>query len=106
MTQRPEYKVEFSPLAWQTPMPGLRYKAYRQGGKQLRLVEYAAEMEPHWCEKGHVGYILEGRFEIKFDDRAEVFGPGDGVFIPPGREHRHMGRSLTPVVVAVFVEEV
>ena len=82
MTQRPEYKVEFSPLAWQMPMPGLRYKAYRQGGRQLRLVEYAAEMEPHWCERATSATFWRAGSKIKFDDRAEVFGPGDGVFIP------------------------
>ena len=105
MMDRGEYKVEFAPIPWQTPMRGLRYKAYRRGEKQLRLVEYAAEMEPHWCDKGHIGYILEGRFEIAFDGGPVTFEPGDGVFIPAGREHRHKARCLTPTVVAIFVEE-
>jgi quercetin dioxygenase-like cupin family protein len=50
--------------------------------------------------------ILDGRFEIKYDSATEVYGPGDGVFIPSGDEHRHMAVALTDVVRAVFVEEV
>jgi quercetin dioxygenase-like cupin family protein len=100
------YKVDFEKLSWETPMTGLRFKALRQEGRQLRLVEYTPEMEPHWCDKGHVGYLLEGRFEIVFDEETAVYEAGDGVFIPPGREHRHMGKALTDVVRAVFVEHV
>lgn len=87
-------------------MAGLRFRAMGQGGRRLRLVEYTKEMEPHWCENGHIGYVLDGKFEIKFDNETAVYEPGDGVFIPPGAEHKHMGRCLTEVVKAVFVEDV
>lgn len=63
-------------------------------------------MDPHWCEKGHIGYVLEGQIEIAFDDEVIVLSPGDGVFIPTGREHRHMGKVLTDLVRIVFVEDV
>ncbi len=101
-----QYKIEFDSLNWDSPMAGVRCKAFRQDGRQLRLVEYTPEMPPHWCEKGHVGWILEGRFEIKFDNEVVIFEQGDGVFIPPGMAHRHNGRALTDVVRVVFVEEV
>jgi ethanolamine utilization protein EutQ (cupin superfamily) len=99
------YKVDFEHLSWETPMKGLRFKVKRQGGRQLRLVEYTREMEPHWCEKGHIGYILEGIFEITFTDEILVFNPGDGVFIPSGKENKHMGKVLTDMVRVIFVEE-
>lgn len=101
-----QYKVDFKSMSWEAPMDGLRFRAVRQDGKQLRLVEYTKDMEPHWCEKGHIGYLLDGEFEIRFDDGVDIFKPGDGIFIPPGRKHRHMGKALTDVVRAVFVEEV
>jgi hypothetical protein len=101
-----DYRMDFSALEWKTLMPGLRCKTWRCGGRQLRLAEYGAGMEPHWCEKGHIGMVLEGRFEIRFDRGIEVYGPGDGVFIPPGPEHRHMARALSPTVLAIFVEDV
>ena len=32
--------------------------------------------------------------------------PADGIFIPPGREHRHMGKALTGTASALFVEDI
>lgn len=100
-----ERRVDFGKLSWQTALKGARSKTMGHGGRQLRLVEYTPAMEPHWCEKGHIGYVLDGRFEIRFDDETAVYEGGDGVFIPSGRQHRHMGRALTDVVRCVFVED-
>jgi quercetin dioxygenase-like cupin family protein len=100
------YRVDFDRVPWEAPMKGLRFKAVRQGGRQLRLVEYTNEMEPHWCEKGHIGYVLEGQLEIRFPGEVCTYAAGDGVFIPAGPEHKHMGRALTDVVRVLFVEEV
>ncbi len=100
------YRVDFSSLTWESPIPGVRHKLQRTGGSCLRLVEYRPEMEPHWCARGHVGMILEGRFEIEFDAGTSVFEPGDGVCIPDGEQHRHRARCLTDVVRAIFVEDV
>ncbi|UCC85040.1 MAG: cupin domain-containing protein [Gemmatimonadota bacterium] len=100
-----QYRIDFESAPWDTPMPGLRHKVVEHGGRRLRLVEYTDEMEPHWCEKGHIGFVLQGRFEIGFADRTYVFGPGEGVFIPSGKEHRHMGRVLASPVRALFVED-
>jgi quercetin dioxygenase-like cupin family protein len=49
--------------------------------------------------------ILDGQFEIRYDTCVEIYGPGDGVFIPSGEEHRHMAVALTGTVRAVFVED-
>lgn len=100
------YKVNFDELSWEKPMEGLRFKALRDGGKQLRIVEYTPDMDPHWCDKGHFGCVLSGRFEIKFGNVTEVYEEGDGVFIPSGAEHRHMGKALTDVVRVIFVEDI
>jgi hypothetical protein len=72
------YKVDFEHRAWLPALKGVRHKLVRHGGRQLRLVEYTAEMEPHWCERGHIGYILQGRFELEFDGSTLELGPGDG----------------------------
>ena len=99
------YKVDFESAAWESPIPGMRHKFLDQGGRRLRLVEYTPEMAPHWCEKGHIGYVLSGTFEIAFDREVHVYGPGDGVFLPPGKDHRHMGKVLSDAVRIVFVED-
>jgi quercetin dioxygenase-like cupin family protein len=101
-----QYKIDFESSQWETPAEGVRFKAYEQGGRKLRLVEFSKEfVEPDWCTKGHIGYILEGQMEIDFDGRVILFGPGDGIFIPPGEEHRHKGRVLTDKVKAILVED-
>ncbi|MCX6907075.1 MAG: cupin domain-containing protein [Verrucomicrobia bacterium] len=99
------HRINFSSLAWESLMEGVREKAFTDGVKKLRLVEYAPAMPPHWCEKGHFGYILEGRFEIEFADVTYVFEQGDGVFIPSGAEHKHRARALSDIVRVVFVED-
>ncbi len=100
-----QYKVDFDSLPWDIPISGVRCKAVRSDGRQLRLVEYTPEMAPHWCEKGHIGCILDGRFEIQFTDETIIFNAGDGVFIPSGAQHKHMARALSDTVRAVFVED-
>ena len=102
-----QYRIDFESMEWEKPTDGVRFKAYEQGSRKLRLVEFFKEfVEPDWCTKGHIGYILEGQMEIDFDGKIEVFGSGDGVFIPAGRQHKHKGRVLTEKVKAVLVEDV
>ncbi|MCP4608002.1 MAG: cupin domain-containing protein [Planctomycetes bacterium] len=101
-----QHRIDFESIKWESPAEGIRFKAYEQSGKKLRLVEFAKEfVEPDWCTRGHIGYILEGQMEIDFDGNIEVFSPGDGVFIPAGPQHKHKGRVLTDKVTAILVEE-
>jgi len=101
-----QFKVDFDSLDWQSPVPGARIKSYRDGSKQLRLVEFDAEfVEPHWCEKGHVGLVLAGTLEIDFRGRVVSYPEGSGIFIPPGPSSAHKARAATPVVRLVLVED-
>jgi ethanolamine utilization protein EutQ (cupin superfamily) len=89
------------------PAEGVRFKAYKQNGKQVRLVEFTDKfVETDWCKKGHIVYILEGRLEVNFDGNVVVFNTGDGLFIPAGRKNKHMGKALTKIVRMIFFEEV
>ena len=96
----------FSSVPWKPFMPGIRHKVIVGSGRRLRLVEYSPKMDPHWCERGHWGLLLDGRFEIEFPDRTETYGPGDGLILPPGPEHKHRAKALTDVVTVFFVEDV
>jgi putative intracellular protease/amidase len=102
----PDYQVKFDALDWVVPMEGVRCKIHREGQRQLRIVEYSKAMPVHWCEKGHLGLILHGQFEIEFEHRTKVFEEGDGVFIPEGSAHKHRARVLSETVRVVFVENV
>jgi quercetin dioxygenase-like cupin family protein len=102
-----QYKIDFESMAWETPAAGVRFKAYEQAGRKLRLMEFSKEfVERDWCMKGHIGYILEGQMEIDLNREVIVFGPGDGVFIPVGEEHKHKGKAHTDVVRVILVEDV
>ena len=101
------YRVDFGSMAWEQPAAGVRCKAYEQGGRRLRLVEFTREfVEPDWCIKGHIGYVLEGQMELDFHGRIVTLKAGDGLFIPPGDEHGHKARVLTEIVRIVLVENV
>jgi len=100
------YKVDFNNLQWEMPINGLRFKAICHRNRQLRLVEYTKEMSPHWCEKGHIGYVLEGEMEIEYKNERLVYKSGDGIFIPSGQEHKHKGKVLSDIVRVIFVEDV
>ena len=101
-----QYKAEFDTIAWESPLAGVRHKVLDQNGVRLRLVEYSTAMPPHWCEKGHYGYLIEGQFEIEYSTEKVVYGPGDGIFIPEGPEHSHRARALTEKVLVFFTESV
>ena len=86
-------------------MDGVRHKVFPFQERRLRLVEYSSDMEPHWCERGHAGYILEGVFQIEFTNGTQIFNAGDGIAIPGGPEHRHKATVSSATVRAVFVED-
>ena len=55
------YKEEFDSLPWEAPMAGVRVKVFRDGQRQMRIAEFSSEfVEPHWCEKSHIGFVLQG----------------------------------------------
>jgi quercetin dioxygenase-like cupin family protein len=101
-----QYRIDFESMEWESPADGVKFKAHERNAGKLRFVEFSKEFIEHdWCTKGHIGYILDGQMEIDFDGTKEIFGPGDGVFIPAGQQHKHKGRVLTDKVKAILVEE-
>ncbi|UCF05175.1 MAG: cupin domain-containing protein [bacterium] len=100
-----DYRIDFGSIGWESPITGMRQKAFVHEGKRLRLVEYSNEMEPHWCERGHFGYVLEGELEIVFETVTHQYRKGDGLFIPAGKEHRHMGKVTAGTALVIFVED-
>ena len=104
--QSEKYKVSFDSIEWQSPLKGARFKAFQQGNRKLRLVEFHRGFaEPDWCTKGHIGYVLDGEMDIDFNGTLVRFSAGDGVYIPPGVENKHMARVLTDVVKLILVED-
>lgn len=79
------YKILFDQIEWHSPQPGVRFKAARDGSKQVRLVEFTREfVESEWCEKGHAGFVLSGELEIDFSGHVTRFSEGTALLIPAG----------------------
>jgi quercetin dioxygenase-like cupin family protein len=101
------YITIFQDISWESPIPGARFKSFEQDGKRLRLVEFSEELvEPDWCIKGHIGYVLTGEMEINFNGKIVSYKAGDGIFIPSGENHKHMVTVRRGTVRIVLVEEV
>lgn len=99
------YRLPFESMRWEQPATGMRVKAYEQDGQRLRLVEFTRDfVEPEWCTKGHIGYVLEGEMAVDFHGQVVTFRAGDGLFIPPGDKHGHKARVLTDTARVFLVE--
>ena len=82
------HRIDFNELDWQSPLPKLRAKVHEQDGRRLRLVVFEPGfVEPDWCRRGHIGYVVSGEADIEFPDHTERFRPGDGLFIPADTPH-------------------
>ena len=100
------YRIDWGALPWTSPMPGVRFKAHAQQGRELRWVEFLRGFqEPDWCRKGHIGYVLEGEGELVFSGRTVRLKAGDGLFIPPGEDHQHRLQVLSERFCCVLVED-
>jgi ethanolamine utilization protein EutQ (cupin superfamily) len=98
-------RIDFEALPWDAPAAGVKFKAYEHNGRRLRLAEFTREfIEPDWCTKGHIGFVLEGQMEIDFDGQSLMFGPGDGLFIRPG--DKHAAKVITDMAKLILVEDV
>ena len=77
-----EHKGETGLATWRT----------RQfGGIRVRMVEYSpGYLADHWCEKGHILLVLEGRLETELaDGRRVTLRPGQSYQVADGAEpHR------------------
>ena len=99
-------KIDFDALPWESATPGARFKLFHDGGKRLRIVEFTHEfVEPDWCEKGHIGFVLKGELEIDFRGQLVRYPEGSGIFIAAGPISGHKARAVTPTVRLFLVDD-
>jgi quercetin dioxygenase-like cupin family protein len=100
------FKVSFDAMEWQHIRPEVRQKVHREGPRQVRLVEFdTSDGAEHWCETGHIGYVLKGALSISFDGQVVSFKAGDGLFIPAGEASKHRAVSISPGTQLLMVED-
>lgn len=101
------FKIGFEKMDWEQVRPDVRQKVYREGSRQIRLVEFdTSDGAEHWCESGHIGYVLKGALRISFDGDVISFKAGDGLFIPPGAENKHRSVEISPGTQLLMVEDI
>ncbi|MFB7504156.1 MULTISPECIES: cupin domain-containing protein [Streptomyces] len=106
-TRQPELVgIDFENIPWEKwEKPGAdgRVKIAHADGRRVRLLELPAGFdEETWCERDHLGYVLQGEFTIHFDDESVACRPGMGFVIPGHRRHRSQGAQGEQTVVYVI----
>jgi hypothetical protein len=99
--------VLFDSLEWNSLGHGSRFKLFQSGTKQLRLLEFTSDfVDPSWCEKGHIGYVVRGELEIDFQGNVVRYPEGSGIVISSGSSSGHKARPVTPTVLLFLVEDI
>ena len=100
------FKISFDEMEWEQIRPDVRQKIYCEGSRQVRLVEFETSAgAEHWCETGHIGYVLKGALSISFDGQVIAFKAGDGLFIPSGAASKHRSVSISSGTQLLMVED-
>jgi hypothetical protein len=92
--------VPFGVVDWDTAVPlehegekGTSFwRTIEPGNVRIRRVEYSAGFKSdHWCGRGHVGLVLEGRLFIRLKDEREfALGPGMGFHCSDDEANPHL----------------
>ena len=100
------FKISFEDMEWQQIRPDVRQKVYCEGSRQVRLVEFeTSDGAEHWCETGHIGYVLKGALSISFGGEVISFKAGDGLFIPAGVASKHRSVAIASGTQLLMIEE-
>jgi quercetin dioxygenase-like cupin family protein len=72
------------------------------GDIRVRMVEYTpGYLADHWCEKGHILLVLEGRLETELvDGRKFMLTPGTSYQVA---DHAEAHRSFTDIGAKLFI---
>jgi quercetin dioxygenase-like cupin family protein len=73
------------------------------GDVRIRLVEYSAGyVADHWCDRGHVLFVIEGELKTELRDGREfLLGPGMSYQVSNAGDAAH--RSTTATGAKLFV---
>jgi quercetin dioxygenase-like cupin family protein len=100
------FKIDFEAMEWQQVRPDVRQKVYCEGSRQIRLVDFeTSDGAEHWCETGHIGYVLKGALSISFNGEVVSFEAGDGLFIPAGAASKHRSVAIAAGTLLLMVED-
>ncbi len=86
--------------------PGARGTAtartFEAGDIRLRLVAYSADyLADHWCQKGHIVVVLEGRLSLELEGRPAIDVAAGDVVTLGDNDVAH--RAATDAGAKVFI---
>jgi hypothetical protein len=103
--------LPFTPVQWlglpateHTGDPGTAvWRTLNNGDVRMRVVDYSpGYVADHWCDRGHVIYVLEGELQTELQDgRRFTFGPGEGYTVSDFGDSAH--RSSTATGARLFI---
>lgn len=79
------------------------WRSFQAGDLRVRLVEYSpGYLADHWCDRGHVLYVLEGELHAELKDgRRFVLTAGMSYQVSDGGDAAH--RSHAPTGARLFI---
>lgn len=78
------------------------WKVIKQGNVRARIVEYSpGYLADHWCEKGHVVFVLDGEFTSELKDGRKFFLTKGMTYMVADNTDPH--RSSTKNGVKLFI---
>ena len=102
-----DYRIHFKDIAWEKPTKGVEQKIVSNGTVIMRLLRFNDDfVEEHWCTKGHVGYVLDGKMTIDFNGKLETYKKGDGLWIEAGEANKHKASIAKGTFVEMILFEV
>lgn len=103
-------KLPFESIDWSqlpiTTMPGATgtatMRVVQREGLRIRMVEYSADyLADHWCQLGHLVFVLEGELINEHEDgRVNVLKAGMSYHVSDGHSS-HRSRTEAPVKMIV-----
>jgi quercetin dioxygenase-like cupin family protein len=81
-------RVPFGAMPWEQGQHRLEKKKSLLG-RGVGLLEFGPGfMDPKWCERSHVMYVVEGMIELEFDEGLVTLAAGQCGVLDRGTRHR------------------
>ena len=99
-------QIDFASLSWDGWASGAdvpaRVKLAEAEGQRVRLLELGPGfVEPEWCEKGHIGYVISGQYVTELDGATWTMHAGQGFILPTGTRHRSRNAGSMPAIIFI-----
>jgi quercetin dioxygenase-like cupin family protein len=96
--------VPLPEMPWQPGAHPLEHKKVSPDFPWTLLSFGPGFVDPHWCLRGHAGYILRGRLTLEFEDATLQIKEGEAFRVDPGIRHQASNRGPDEVLLLISSE--